>query len=138
VSTSFELLHNRKYQFITNLYQCDGCGRGFSDTIFPSLMPVLVVASRRLSFSVSFRFLFWDLTCFVVENVLSHQARNQLGTLGWQKCFLRGAQVFKLCPIVLNYVQQIFPVRAKLPCAPAPYLRACLTQVCISKHRVHF
>jgi len=26
VSVSFKLLHNRKYQFITNLYQCDACG----------------------------------------------------------------------------------------------------------------
>ena len=28
-------LHNSKRKFITNLYQWDACGRGFSDTIVP-------------------------------------------------------------------------------------------------------
>jgi len=37
------------------------------------------------------------------------QARNQLGTSGEAKSFLRGAKFFKLCPIFLNYVQHIFP-----------------------------
>ena len=41
------------------------------------------------------------------ENILN-QARNQLGTPGWAKRFLRGAQIFKLCPILSNYVQHIF------------------------------
>ena len=40
---------------------------------------------------------------------LHSQARKQLGTLGGAKNFLRGAQIFKLCPIVLNYLQHIFP-----------------------------
>jgi len=37
-------------------------------------MPVLMVASRRLSSIVlsAIQFLFLDLTCFIVENVLSH------------------------------------------------------------------
>jgi len=39
----------------------------------------------------------------------SHQARNQLGTPGGAKSFLRWAQSFKLCPTGLNYVQHIFP-----------------------------
>jgi len=36
-------------------------------------MPILVVASRRLSSSVppAIRILFLDLTCFIVENVFS-------------------------------------------------------------------
>jgi len=37
------------------------------------------------------------------------QARNQLGTPGGTKSFPRGAQIFLLCPIFLNYVQHIFP-----------------------------
>jgi len=37
------------------------------------------------------------------------QARNQLGTPGGAKSFLRGAQIFEVCPILLNYVQHIFP-----------------------------
>ena len=37
------------------------------------------------------------------------RARNQLGTPGGAKSFLRGAQIFGLCPIALNHVQHIFP-----------------------------
>ena len=37
------------------------------------------------------------------------QARGQLGTPGAAKSFLRGAQIFKLCPVVLTYAQHIFP-----------------------------
>ena len=37
------------------------------------------------------------------------QARNQLGTPGGAKSFLRRAQIFKLFPIASNYVQHIFP-----------------------------
>ena len=50
-------------------------------------------------------------TCFVAyfECVNKHQARNQVGTPGGPKSFLRMAQIFKLCSIVLNYVQHIFP-----------------------------
>jgi len=59
-------------QFITNLYQRDACSRCFSDTIVSFSTPVL--ASRRLSPSVSsvMQFLFLGLTCFIVQNVLSH------------------------------------------------------------------
>jgi len=42
------------------------------------------------------------------------QTRNQLESLRKAKCLLRGAQIFKLCPIVLNYVQHTFPGRAKI------------------------
>jgi len=42
------------------------------------------------------------------------QAGNQLGTLGGAKTFPRGAQIFELCPIVLNYVQHFFPGGAKI------------------------
>ena len=54
------------------------------------------------------------------------QARNQPGTPGGAKSFLRGAQIFVLCPIVLNYVQHIFPGVAKnfLGGLRAPWLRA--------------
>jgi len=37
------------------------------------------------------------------------QARNQLGTPGGAKSFLRGAQIFWTMPTVLNHVQHIFP-----------------------------
>ena len=37
------------------------------------------------------------------------QTRNQLGTPGGAKSFLRRDQIFKLGPIVLNYFQRIFP-----------------------------
>jgi len=36
------------------------------------------------------------------------QARNQLGTPGGAKSFLRGAKCFKLCPIVSNCVEHNF------------------------------
>jgi len=39
----------------------------------------------------------------------SPQARNQLGPPGGAKSFLRGAQIFELCPIASNCVQHIFP-----------------------------
>jgi len=42
------------------------------------------------------------------ERIAPEQTRNQIGTLGGTKSFLRGAQIFKLCPLVLNYVQRIF------------------------------
>jgi len=43
------------------------------DTIVPLSIQVLVVASRRLSSSVStaLPFMFLDMTCFIIENVLS-------------------------------------------------------------------
>jgi len=41
------------------------------------------------------------------------QARNQLGTPGGAKSFLKGAQIFKLCPIVSNYVQHTFSAGTK-------------------------
>jgi len=44
---------------------------------------------------------------------------------GGRKVFGEGPKFFELCPIVLNYVQNIFPKGAKNFPAP-PYLRACL------------
>jgi len=41
--------------------------------------------------------------------IRANQARNQLGTPGAAKSFLRGAHIFKLCPLLLNYFQHIFP-----------------------------
>jgi len=55
------------------------------------------------------------------------QARHQLGTPGGAKSFLRGAQNLKLCPIVSNYIQHIFPgggenfSRALPPLRPPAY-----------------
>ena len=40
---------------------------------------------------------------------MSNQARNQLGTPGVVKSFLRGAQILIICSIVFNYAQKIFP-----------------------------
>jgi len=42
------------------------------------------------------------------EGIAPKQARNQFGTLGGAKGFLKGPKFFKLCPIILNYVQHIF------------------------------
>jgi len=53
------------------------------------------------------------LPLFVKFNCGATQARNRLMTPGWAKSFLRGAQIFVLCPVVLNYVQHIFPRRLK-------------------------
>ena len=53
-----------------------------------------------------------------------NQARNQLGTPGRRRVFWEGPKYFKLCPIVLNYTQHIFPGGTKIlqeglaPCAP--------------------
>jgi len=47
------------------------------------------------------------------KRLLDFQARNQLGTPGGEKSFLRGGQFFKLCPIVSKYVQDIFHVGTK-------------------------
>jgi len=44
---------------------------------------------------------------------MSNQACNELGTPGVAKSFLIEAQILKLCPIVFNYAQQIFPGGAK-------------------------
>jgi len=75
MSASLKLLQNSEWQIVTNAYQCDACGRGgFSDTIVPLSIPILVAASRRLSSSVAsdIRFLFLHFTYFIVENVFSH------------------------------------------------------------------
>jgi len=42
------------------------------------------------------------------------QARNQLGTPGSAKRFLREVKMFELCPIILNYAQHIFPEAAEI------------------------
>ena len=49
----------------------------------------------------------------VRKNKYIYQARNQLGIPGVAKSFLRGPKFFKLCPIVFNYAQQIFPGEAR-------------------------
>jgi len=38
-----------------------------------------------------------------------YQARNQLGSPGGVKSFLRGPKFFELCPIISNYMQLTFP-----------------------------
>jgi len=43
VSASFKFLHNSKCQSLPNLYQWMAFGRGFSDTIVPLSISVLVV-----------------------------------------------------------------------------------------------
>ena len=47
-------------------------------------------------------------TTILIYRNSSSQVRNQLGTPAGAKSFLRGAQFFELCPILLNYVQHIF------------------------------
>jgi len=63
-----------------------------------------------------------------MSSFLTHfQALNQLGTAGGAESFLRGAQFFELCPIVLNNVQHIFSRGEKnfLGGAYPHWLRAC-------------
>jgi len=48
------------------------------------------------------------------------QARNQLGTIGAAKSFLRRAQIFKLCPMVLTYAQHVFPGGGEKFCRGVP------------------
>jgi len=52
------------------------------------------------------------------KSMHNEQARNQLGTLGRTKIFLRGTKNFKQCSIVLNYVQHIFSGVANPPLRP--------------------
>jgi len=42
------------------------------------------------------------------------QARNQLGTPGGRRVFWEWPKFFKLCPILSNYVQHIFPGGRKI------------------------
>jgi len=65
---SLKLLHN------SNLLQTSISGLPVIEASLTFAIPVLVAASRRLSSSVSsaIRFLFSNLTCFIVENILSH------------------------------------------------------------------
>ena len=53
------------------------------------------------------------LQLVLVTRWWSNQASNQHGTPGGAKNFLRRTQIFKLPPIVSNYVQHIFPRWAK-------------------------
>jgi len=55
----------------------------------------------------------FSLRSAYIAVVVNYQARNQLGTPGVAKSFVRGAQIFELCPIALKYVQHIFPRRPK-------------------------
>jgi len=48
------------------------------------------------------------------KRLLDFQARNQFGTPGGEKSFLRGDSFLKLCPMVSKYVQHNFPVGTKI------------------------
>jgi len=52
---------------------------------------------------------FHNSTFLTFSSLSQVQARNQLATPGEAKIFLSGVQIFELCPIVLYYVQHIFP-----------------------------
>jgi len=61
------------------------------------------------------------------KRLLDFQARNQFGTPGGEKSFLRGDSFLKLCPMVSKYVQHKFPVGTKFflgGFAPS-WLRTC-------------
>jgi len=51
--------------------------------------------------------------CITLKRRCGNQVRNQLGTPVEEKSFLRWDQVFKLCPIILNYAHHISPRGAK-------------------------
>jgi len=48
------------------------------------------------------------------KRLLDFQARDQFGTPGGEKSFLRGDSFLKLCPMVSKYVQHNFPVGTKI------------------------
>ena len=48
------------------------------------------------------------------KRLLDFHARNQFGTPGGEKSFLRGDSFLKLCPMVSKYVQHNFPVWTKI------------------------
>ena len=48
------------------------------------------------------------------KRLLDLQARNQLGTTGGEKSFLRGGKFFEICPIVSKYVQHIFSLETQI------------------------
>ena len=48
------------------------------------------------------------------KRLLDFQARNQFGTPGEEKSFLRGDSFLKLCPLVSKYVKHNFPVGTKI------------------------
>jgi len=66
-----------------------------------------------------------------------NQARNQLGTSRRAKSFLRGFKFFTLCPMDLNYVQNIFPGGSKnfLGRAFAPLVPGLIVKVLCSTKR---
>ena len=60
-------------------------------------------------------YVFYWLTCSIsIINDILKQASNQLGTPGGRRVFWDGPKCFKLCPIILNYVQNIFPGGRKI------------------------
>jgi len=60
----------------------------------------------------------WSVTMserrVVSQHHSCHQARNQLRTPGGRRVFWEWPKFFKLCPILSNYVQHIFPGGAKI------------------------
>jgi len=74
----------------------------------------------------------YELIGMLGIHTLLDQARNQPVTPGVAKGLLRGDKFLNLCPIVLEYIQNIFPLGAKIyqgeaPPTPAPlWLRACV------------
>jgi len=50
----------------------------------------------------------------LVHRMQYTQARNQLETPGGAKSFLGGAKIFELFPVFSNYIQHIFPGKAKI------------------------
>ena len=69
----------------------------------------------------------WTQLHAVKHKIPSIQARNQFGTLGGRRVFWEEPKFLKLCPIVLNYVQHIFPGEANifLGWASPPWSRVC-------------
>jgi len=61
------------------------------------------------------------------------QAVTSLGHQGARRVFCEGAKFFKLCPIVLNYVQHIFLRGAKNSVGAAAYLCEDHVATCIPR-----
>ena len=105
---------------ITNLYQWGDCGRGFSDTIVPISLPMLVVARRWLLSSVSpvIRFMFLEWTCFIVINVAyshRHTCACKLPNIVCRKLSVWERYLFRLiCWSCLQLLKNVMLVLIKI------------------------
>jgi len=106
-----------KFNHLVVVFMSDVSRNQEIDTRIGEANPVLrklyrsVVTKRELSKTAEL----FSKSVFVQILAYGHQARNQLVTPGGgREVFWEGPKVFKLIPILLNYVQRIFPGGRKI------------------------